>query len=77
MPAVIYEIHLEEVLEPRWTPWFEGLELTSTEAGGTRLRGPLADKAALHGLLNRLYDLNLTLVSVQRIDSSDVTRQLV
>jgi hypothetical protein len=59
-----YEIKVKGHLDPRWSDWFEGLELTDLEGGETMLSGPLADQAALHGLLERIRDLNLTLISV-------------
>jgi hypothetical protein len=68
MSASVYEIYLQEALEPRWADWFDGLDLTISTAGGTVLRGPLADKAALHSLLNRIYDLNLTMILVRRVE---------
>ena len=71
MPSYTYEICLQEALEPRWTEWFAGLMLQPAAGGGTTLRGPLPDKAALHGLLNRLYDLNLTILSVRRLTAGE------
>jgi hypothetical protein len=59
-----YEIKIKGHLDPRWSDWFEGLELTDLDGGETMLSGPLADQAALHGLLERIRDLNLTLISV-------------
>ncbi len=58
-----YEIRIRESLNAEWTEWFEGMEIR-TEDGGTVLTGPVPDQAALHGLLARVRDLNLTLVSV-------------
>lgn len=66
-----YEICLQETLEPRWTEWFAELTLRRTAGGGTTLYGPLPDKAALHSLLNRLYDLNLTILSVRRLTAGE------
>jgi hypothetical protein len=59
-----YEIKVKGHLDPRWSDWFAGLELTHLEEDETLLSGPLPDQAALHGLLERVRDLNLTLVSV-------------
>lgn len=64
--AVIYEIRVEGHLDERWQPWFERLALVHLANGETRLLGPLADQAALHGVLARIRDLNLTLVAVSR-----------
>ena len=58
-----YEIRVEGVLDQRWTDWFEGLEITSDDSQ-TVISGPVTDQAALHGLLNRVCDLGLVLVSV-------------
>jgi hypothetical protein len=71
MPTQTYEICLQEALEPRWAEWFEGLMLRPAEGGGTTLCGPLPDKAALHSLLNRIYDLNLTILSVRRLTAGE------
>jgi hypothetical protein len=64
-----YEICIEGYLASRWTEWFEGLNITQTESGETILSGRVADQAALHGLLAKIRDLNLTLISVNRIRS--------
>jgi hypothetical protein len=56
------------VLDPRWSAWFEGLRITSEQAGQTILAGPVADQAALHGLLGKIRDLGLPLLEVRRID---------
>jgi hypothetical protein len=65
-PPTFYEIRVEGVLDSRWSSWFEDLQLTS-EGGRTLIAGPVTDQAALHGLLARIRDLNLPLISVQRI----------
>jgi hypothetical protein len=64
MPT-IYEIRLEGQLDPRWSEWLEGMTITPLETGETQLTGVVVDQAALHGLLNRIRDLNLKLVSVK------------
>jgi hypothetical protein len=69
MPSAGYEIRVEGVLDQRWTTWFEGLEITSDDSQ-TVISGLVADQAALHGLLNRVADLGLVLVSVCRLDPS-------
>jgi hypothetical protein len=59
-----YEIKIRGHLDRRWSDWFAGLQLTHLEGNETLLAGPLPDQAALHGLLERVRDLNLTLISV-------------
>jgi hypothetical protein len=59
-----YEIRLKGHLDPRWAAWFDGLGLTHERDGTTLLRGPVVDQAALHGLLRKVRDLGLPLVSV-------------
>jgi hypothetical protein len=62
----IYEIRLEGQLDPRWSEWLEGMTITPLENGQTLLSGLLSDQAALHGLLNRIRDMNLELVFVEK-----------
>ncbi len=59
-----YEIRLRGHLESRWAAWFDGLSLTNESDGTTIIYGPVADQAALHGLLQKVRDLGLPLVSV-------------
>jgi hypothetical protein len=63
-----YELRVQGVLEPRWSAWFEGLQVTSDQGGQTVIAGPVTDQAALHGLLAKIRDLGLPLVSVRRLD---------
>jgi hypothetical protein len=63
-----YELRVQGVLEPGWSAWFDGLQVSSEPGGVTVLAGPVADQAALHGLLTKVRDLGLPLLSVRRID---------
>jgi hypothetical protein len=65
-----YEIKISGHLDPGWSEWFAGLKLTQLEGGGTLLSGLLPDKAAIYGVLERMRDLNLTLISVNLGGSS-------
>ena len=67
-PPVHYQITVEGILHPRWSAWFGGLQLTTDDAGRTTITGPVADQAALHGLLTKIRDLGLTLLVVRRTD---------
>lgn len=59
-----YEIKIKGQLDPRWSDWFSGLTLTRLETDETLLSGVLPDQAALHGLIERIRDLNIPLISV-------------
>ena len=63
-----YEIRLKGHLDARWAAWFDGLSLTHESDGTTVIRGPVVDQAALHGLLSKVRDLGLPLISVTQID---------
>ena len=69
--ADLYEIRLQGYLDEHWTAWFEGLAVAHAEDGTTILSGPVADQAALFGLLERVRDLGLPLLAVQRIELSE------
>ena len=62
-----YEIRLKGHLDSRWTAWFDGLTLTHDSDGTTVIHGPVADQAALHGLLQKVRDIGLPLVSVTAV----------
>jgi hypothetical protein len=63
-----YEIRVKGHLAPRWADWFDGLTLTASSDGTTLIHGPVVDQAALHGLLRKLRDLGLPLISVTPAD---------
>lgn len=66
--AAHYEIRVDGALDSHWAAWFEGLEV-KTEDGETVISGVLTDQAALHGVLAKVRDLGLCLISVRRLDS--------
>ncbi len=63
-----YEVRIKGHLDTRWAAWFDGLSLSLESDGTTIIQGPVADQAALHGLLQRVRDVGLPLVSVTRIE---------
>ena len=66
--AQIYQIRVRAHLSDAWAEWFDGLTIENLPNGEALLSGPVVDKAALHGLLTRVRDLNLTLVAVALIE---------
>ncbi len=74
MPGECYEIRVEGRLPGGWSDWFEGLDIQSGPGGDSLLSGPLLDQAALHGVLARIRDLNLKLVSVTRLRAEPQSR---
>ena len=67
-PPTVYQIRVKGHLGSQWTNWFEGLTITLEEDGDTLLTGPVIDQAALHGLLKKVRDLGMQLVSVSPVD---------
>ena len=63
----VYQIRIEGHLGPQWTDWFGGLTITLEEDGDTLLTGPVVDQAALFGLLKKVRDLGMPLLSVIRV----------
>jgi hypothetical protein len=66
-----YEIRLRGHLDTRWAAWFEGMTLSHQLDGSTVLSGPVVDQAALHGLLQKVRDIGLPLVSVTYVEPHD------
>ena len=64
---MIYQIRLKGQLDARWADWFGGMAVDLTEDGHTLLTGPVADQAALHGLLRKVRDVGIPLVSINEI----------
>jgi hypothetical protein len=64
---MVYQIRLEGHLGREWADWFGGLSITLEDNGDTLLTGPVVDQAALHGLLRKVRDLGIPLVSVIRV----------
>jgi len=64
---VVYQIRIEGHLGPQWTEWFGGMTITPEDDGDTLLTGPVEDQAALHGLLRKVRDLGIPLISATRL----------
>jgi hypothetical protein len=62
-----YEIRVKGHLDGRWSDWFDGLEITNLDNGEAMLSGEIVDQAALHGVLNKVRDLNLALVALSSV----------
>jgi hypothetical protein len=65
---VVYQICVQGQIEESWSEWFGGLSITAQTRGETLLTGPIIDQAALHGTLDKLYNMNLPLISVLRVE---------
>lgn len=66
--VVLYQIRIEGHLGDQWTEWFGGLTITLEEDGHTLLTGPVVDQAAMHGILRKVRDLGMPLISVNRVE---------
>ena len=69
-----YQIRLKGHLDAQWTDWFAGLTVSLEENGDTLLTGPVVDQAALHGLLKKIRDLGMTLLSVLSVEPEQTNR---
>ncbi len=67
----IYQIKVKANLDRKWSDWFDGLSIMPQLDDETLLTGPVADQSALHGLLAKIRDLGLPLLSVKRVESKD------
>jgi hypothetical protein len=72
---VVYQIRIQGQLDAQWADWFDGMTITPAEAGDTLLTGPVVDQAALHGLLKKVRDLSMPLVSVSPLDAENSCRR--
>ncbi len=74
---MVCQIRLKGHLHSQWASWFEGMTITLTEDGETCLTGPVADQAALHGLLKKVRDLGIPLVSVQCLEPNQTGAAMI
>jgi hypothetical protein len=65
-----YQIRVDGQLNSRWSAWFDGLSLSQQEDGTTVIEGPVVDQAALHGLLQKVRNLGLPLISVIHVETN-------
>ena len=72
--SAIYQIRIKGHLKPQWADWFENLTMSLEDNGDTLLTGPVVDQAALYGLLKKVRDLGIPLLSVSQIDQSPTSR---
>jgi hypothetical protein len=67
----VYEIRVKGNLDLKWSDWFDGFSITPVDEDETQLIGSVADQAALHGLLHKIRDLGLPLLTVQRLEDKE------
>ena len=72
MPQEFYQITVKSHLNPKWADWFDGLTITPLPNGTTVISGPVVDQAALHGVLRKVRDLGMLLISVTRVRPGQV-----
>ena len=74
-PPVVYQIRVKSHLGSDWADWFEGLTITREESGDTLLTGAVIDQSALHGLLKKVRDLGMSLVSVNQVQPGNARQE--
>jgi len=67
-----YEIRVKGHLDQRWSEWFDGMTITNEENGNAIISGPMVDQAALHSMLVKVFNLNLTLIAVSRLEPDTI-----
>ena len=67
-----YEIRVRGHLDQRWSEWFDGMTITNEENGDAIISGPMVDQAALHSLLVKVFNLNLPLIAVSRVEPDSI-----
>jgi len=72
---MFYQIKVKEHLDETWSEWFEGLNISNLEGGEASITGYLPDQAALHGILNRINSLSLTLISVNIVSQNKIDQK--
>jgi hypothetical protein len=72
VPTQIYQIRIKGQLDTGWTDWFEGMAITQEDNGIALLTGPVIDQSALHGLLKKVRDLGMPLLSVNPVESGQM-----
>lgn len=70
MESIIYEIKLQGALDGSWSDWFNGMKINYAN-GITTLRGAVKDQSILRGMLTKIWDLNLTLISINQVNKSE------
>jgi hypothetical protein len=73
--AMVYQIGVQGNLDRKWSDWFDGFTITQQSGDETLLTGPVPDQAALHGLLGKIRDLGLPLLSVKRTEIEEGIRE--
>ncbi len=74
MARELYRIRVKGHLDEHWSNWLDGLTITHLENGETLLAGPLADQAALHGVLHKIQNLGIPLIAVCRVSPDELQR---